>query len=300
MQLMTDGGLWYVMKMPTLDNNKARLKPLLDDLYNKYSLSHLESDPVFFPHQYKDTLDIEIAGLISSALAYGKVDLFKPKIAYILKVMGRSPSAYISTFDPAGERRFDSFVYRFNRGPDIVHLLYVIQLIIKDSGSIKGFFLKGYSADDPDIERALSSFVNRILKMRCSEAYPDSRLSDGFRHLFPTPGKGGCKRLNMYLRWMVRKDSIDFGLWNEIPPSKLIMPIDTHVARLSGYLGLSKRKSVDWKMANEVTGALKMLDPQDPVKYDFALSRLGILNECPAKRDESKCRECGIRWVCVR
>ena len=104
----------------------------------------------------------------------------------------------------------------------------------------------------------------------------------------------------MYLRWMVRKDGIDFGLWNEIPTSKLIMPIDTHVARLSRYLGLSKRKSVDWKMAKEVTDALKMLDPIDPVKYDFALSRLGILNECPAKRDESKCLECGIREVCVR
>lgn len=297
---MTGRGLWYVAKMSTHDNNRAGLKPLLDDLYKKYSHSHLESDPVFFPHQYKDPLDIEIAGLISSALAYGKVDLFKPKIAYILGIMGKSPSAYISTFDPAGEKRFDSFVYRFNRGADIIHLLSVIQLIIKESGSIKGFFLKRYTTGDPDIERALSSFVNRVLEIDCMEAFPDGRLSDGFRHLFPTPGKGGCKRLNMYLRWMVRKDSIDFGLWNEIPPSKLIMPMDTHVARLSRYLGLSKRKSVDWNMAKEVTEALKILDPMDPVKYDFALSRLGILNECPARRDEGKCRECGIRGVCVR
>ena len=296
---MADRGLWYVVKMST-HNNRARLRPLLDDLYKKYSLSYLESDPVYFPHQYKDPLDIEIVGLISSALAYGKVDLFKPKIACILGVMGKSPSAYIRTFDPAGEKRFDSFVYRFNRGADITHLLSVIHLIIKDSGSIKGFFLKGYMTGDPDIERALSSFVNRVLEMDCMEAFPDGRLSDGFRHLFPTPGKGGCKRLNMYLRWMVRKDSIDFGLWKEIPSSKLIMPIDTHVARLSRYLGLSKRKSVDWKMAKEVTESLKILDPMDPVKYDFALSRLGILNECPAKRDESKCWECGISGVCVR
>ncbi|MBI4745075.1 MAG: TIGR02757 family protein [Deltaproteobacteria bacterium] len=286
--------------MSTHENNRAGLKPLLDDLYKKYSLSFLETDPVYFPHQYKDPLDIEIAGLISSALAYGKVDLFKPKIAFILGVMGKSPSAYISTFDPAREKRFNSFVYRFNRGADIVHLLSVIRLIIIDSGSIKGFFLKGYMSDDPDIERALSSFVDRVLEMDCIEAFTDGRLSDGFRHLFPAPGKGGCKRLNMYLRWMVRKDSIDFGLWNEIPASKLIMPIDTHVARLSRYLGLSKRKSVDWKMAKEVTESLKILDPKDPVKYDFALSRLGILNECPAKRDESKCRKCGIRGVCVR
>ena len=297
---MTDAGVWYVVDMSTHDNNGAKLRPLLDDLYKKYSLSYLESDPVYFPHQYKDPLDIEIVGLISSALAYGKVDLFKTKIACILGVMGKSPSVYIRNFDPVREKRFDSFVYRFNRGADITHLLSVIHLIIKDSGSIKGFFLKGYMTGDPDIERALSSFVYRVLEMDCMEAFPDGRLSDGFRHLFPTPGKGGCKRLNMYLRWMVRKDSIDFGLWKEIPSSKLIMPIDTHVARLSRYLGLSRRKSVDWKMAKEVTESLKILDPMDPVKYDFALSRLGILNECPAKRDESKCWECGIRGVCVR
>ena len=190
---MTDRGVWYVVKMSTHKNNRAGLKPLLDNLYKKYSLSYLESDPVYFPHQYKDPLDIEIVGLISSALAYGKVDLFKPKIAFILGVMGTSPSAYISAFDSAGERRFDSFVYRFNRGADIVHLLSVIQLIIKDSGSIKNFFLKGYMSEDPDIERALSSFVNRILEIDCIETFTYGRLSDSFRHLFPAPGKGGVQ-----------------------------------------------------------------------------------------------------------
>lgn len=278
----------------------AKLKPLLDDLYKKYSVSYLESDPVYFPHRYKKPEDMEISGLVASSLAYGKVDLFKPKIAYILKVMGESPHSYIKSFNPAGEKRFDSFVYRFNRGPDIIHLLSIIQRIMKISGSMKSFFLKGYSPDAPDIENALYSFVQRILEMDCREAFPDGRLSDGFRHLFPTPGKGACKRLNMYLRWMTRKDKIDFGLWDEIPPSKLVMPIDTHVARLSRYLGLSKRKSADWRMAKEVTEALKKLDPEDPVKYDFALSRLGILNECPANMDENKCRECGIKGICKR
>jgi len=286
--------------MSDLSKNTEKLKLLLEDLYRKYSLSYLESDPIYFPHQYKDPLDIEIAGLVASALAYGKVDLFKPKIAYILDVMGKSPKEYIQGFKPAREHRFDSFVYRFNRGPDIIHLFSIIQRIIKTSGSVKTFFMKGYSTHDPDTENALSSFVHRILEMDCREAFPGGKLSDGFRHLFPAPGKGACKRLNMFLRWMIRKDSIDFGLWREIPPSKLIMPIDTHVARLSKYLGLTKRKGVDWKMAVEVTGALKVLDPEDPVKYDFALSRLGILNECPARMDGNKCRECAIREVCVR
>lgn len=277
-----------------------QLKPLLDGLYNKYSSSYIESDPVYFPHQYKKPEDIEIVGLIASSFAYGKVDLFKPKIAYILELMGNSPSSYIESFDPSAEKRFNSFVYRFNRGPDIIHILSVIQRIVRDSNSIKGFFLKGYSRNDPDIENALFSFVKRVLEMDCREAFPDGRLSGGFKHLFPIPGKGACKRLNMYLRWMVRKDGIDFGIWNEIPPSKLIMPIDTHVARLSKYLGLTERKGIDWRTAREVTEALKHLDPKDPVKYDFALSRLGILNECPARKDEDKCRECGIRGVCMR
>lgn len=278
----------------------AKLKPLLEDLYRKYSISYLESDPVYFPHQYKRAEDIEIVGLIASSLAYGKVDLFKPKIAYILKVMGESPYSYIKSFDPAGEKGFDSFVYRFNRGVDIIHLLSVIKRMIETSGSIRSFFVKGYSDEDQDIEKALSFFVKRVLEMDCREAFPTGKLSDGFRHLFPTPGKGACKRLNMYLRWMVRKDKIDFGLWGEMSPSKLVMPIDTHVARLSRYLGLSRRKSADWRMAKEVTEALKILDPKDPVKYDFALSRLGILNECPARKDENKCRECGIKGVCIR
>lgn len=278
----------------------AKLKPLLDDLYKKYSVSYLESDPVYFPHQYKKPEDIEIAGLIASSLAYGKVDLFKPKIAYILDAMGESPFSYIKAFDPAREKRLDYFVYRFNRGPDIIHLLSVIKRVIETSGSIKSFFLEGSSDKDHDIEKALSFFVKRILEMECREAFPDGRLSDGFKHLFPMSGKGACKRLNMYLRWMVRKDSVDFGLWKEIPTSKLVMPIDTHVARLSRYLGLSKRKSTDWRMAKEVTEALKKLDSEDPVKYDFALSRLGILNECPARKDENKCRECGIKGVCIR
>lgn len=276
------------------------LKSLLDGLYNKYSHSYLESDPVYFPHQYNEPLDIEIAGLIASSLAYGKVDLFKPKIAYILSVMGKSPFAYIEGFNPQKERRFDDFVYRFNKGEDIVHLLSVIQRMIQESGSIGSFFMECFSPTDPDIEKALASFGQRILDIDCQKAFPDGRLSDGFKFLFPSPGKGACKRLNMYLRWMVRKDSIDFGLWKDIPASKLIMPIDTHVARLSGYLGLSRRKGADWRMAKDVTESLKELDSEDPVKYDFALSRLGILNACPAKRDENKCRECGIRGVCVR
>lgn len=280
--------------------DSLEIRHFLDSLYEKYSCSYLKSDPIYFPHQYNKPADIEIAGLISSALAYGKVDLFKPKIAYILGVMGKSPYSYIYDFNPGKEEAFNDFVYRFNRGPDIIQLLSVIQQILKSKGSIKSFFLEGYSDTDPDIEKALSSFVQQVLDMDCRKAFPDGKLSDGFRHLFPTPGKGACKRLNMYLRWMVRKDCVDFGLWEEIPPSKLIMPIDTHVARLSRYLGLSSRKSVDWKMAAEVTEALKTLDPQDPVKYDFALSRLGILNECPAKKDENKCSECGIKGVCLR
>jgi len=189
--------------MSDLSKNTEKLKLLLEDLYRKYSLSYLESDPIYFPHQYKDPLDIEIAGLVASALAYGKVDLFKPKIAYILDVMGKSPKEYIQGFKPAREHRFDSFVYRFNRGPDIIHLFSIIQRIIKTSGSVKTFFMKGYSTHDPDTENALSSFVHRILEMDCREAFPGGKLSDGFRHLFPAPGKGACKRLNMFLRWMI-------------------------------------------------------------------------------------------------
>ncbi len=133
--------------------------------------------------------------------------------------------------------------------------------------------------------------------------YGTKRLPEkaGVRFFFPSPsGKSPCKRLNLYLRWMVRRgDDLDFGLWEQVDPARLVIPLDTHVARISRHLGLSQRKTADWKMAEEVTDALKELDPLDPVKYDFSISRLGILERCTKKRSASMCRECVINDVCV-
>ena len=121
------------------------------------------------------------------------------------------------------------------------------------------------------------------------------------RYFFSSPAGGSaCKRLNLYLRWMVRHDpGLDLGLWTEVPPSRLVIPLDTHVARIARYVGLSSRNTADWKMALEVTRALREFDPGDPVKYDFAICRLGILDYCPRKRDALKCAACLLKPVCT-
>ncbi|MEE9614775.1 MAG: DUF2400 family protein, partial [Thermodesulfobacteriota bacterium] len=165
---------------------------------------------------------------------------------------------------------------------------------------------KGYSPEDKSVKEALISFSERALGLKTDGIYgpgplPSLPSGAGVRFLFPSPeGRSPCKRLNLFLRWMVRRgDGLDFGLWKGVSPSKLIIPLDTHIARISRYLGLTSRNSADWAMAEEVTDSLRKLDPLDPTKYDFSLSRLGILDECPTRRDPIKCESCMIKGVCV-
>jgi len=153
---------------------------------------------------------------------------------------------------------------------------------------------------------ALSAFSRRMLERTGLPAGPGvvgGRLLPGapVRTFFSSPEKGSaCKRFNLYLRWMVRREGgLDFGLWTSIPPAALVIPLDTHVARIAGLMGLTRRRTADWKMALEVTDALRRLDPLDPVKYDFALCRLGILEYCPRRVDPVKCAACLIRPACT-
>jgi uncharacterized protein (TIGR02757 family) len=176
--------------------------------------------------------------------------------------------------------------------------------MMEESGSIGEFFLKGYdTSTESPIKRALNTFTGNVLSLDSAAVYGQKRLGDkaGVRYFFPAPSNGSaCKRLNLYLRWMVRPaDGLDLGLWTKVDPADLIIPIDTHLGRISRNLGLTKRKSADWKSAEEVTARLARLDPADPLKYDFALCRLGILDRCPKRVDPVKCAECIIRDICV-
>ncbi|HCY19124.1 MAG TPA: TIGR02757 family protein [Deltaproteobacteria bacterium] len=280
------------------------LKPCLDKLYRTFDLKFLSPDPLEFIHKFKTSEDKEIVGLIASSLAYGQVERIRSSIKTVLERMDNKPYRFTVRFNPVKDKGlFDGFVHRFNTGRDIACLIYFAKQMIEESGSVGGFFLKGYSTKDANIKNSLISFSERVLSLDVSALYGTKSLPTdaGVRFFFPSPKNGSpCKRLNLYLRWMVRKgDRLDFGLWKDISASKLIIPLDTHIARISQNIGLTKRKSPDWNMAEEITENLKKLDPQDPVKYDFALCRLGILEHCPKKKDFKKCEKCLIKKVCV-
>ncbi len=284
-----------------MESIRAALKRRLDSLYSAYSKEYLSTDPLEFLHRYPDPEDKEIVGLIASSLAYGRVEGIRASIERVLNLIGRRPFKFVKGFDPVkGKGLFNGFRHRFNTGDDIACLLYFARQMIEEGGSIHGFFMKGYAGKN--IKEALQAFCTNALKLDSSPVYGAKRLPQkaGVRFFFPLPSDGSpCKRLNLYLRWMVRRDSLDFGIWRDVSPSELIIPLDTHIARISRNIGLTRRKSHDWKMAEEITGALKRLDPEDPVKYDFALCRLGILDKCPKRSSKEKCGRCAIKKICV-
>jgi uncharacterized protein (TIGR02757 family) len=147
-------------------------------------------------------------------------------------------------------------------------------MVYHEFGSLKKLFLSGYQETDPNTKNAITIFSNFLLQQAQNEI---GSLSRGLKFMFPLPEKGSaCKRMNLFLRWMVRKDELDFGLWDEIASSKLIIPVDTHVARICKQLKLTKRKNLSWKMAEEITENLKKFDSDDPVKYDFAICHIGM------------------------
>ena len=263
----------------------AQLKQLLDELYHHYSRSvFLSTDPISIPHEYRRPDDREIAAFVAASLAYGNVKQIHRSTITALEAMGKSPARFIRRFDPACDAaRFQRFVHRFNSGVDLALLCHLLRQAIAAAGSLQAFFLKGYDPTHDDIGPALTSFVERMLALDVSPFYPSGLLPvrAGVRFFFPSPAQGSaCKRLNLFLRWLVRRgDEIDFGLWTAVSPSKLIVPLDTHVARISRQLGLTRIKQPNWRMAKEVTRRLRTFDPEDPVKYDFALCRLGILKQ---------------------
>lgn len=299
------------MKQTPLRNRSSRrnllrgrreLRRHLNRLSAAYDRAYLNSDPLSFPRRYRDPEDQEVVAWLAAALAYGQVKVIHQSVSEALARLGDSPAKALSRIDPAALlSRLEGFRHRFTSGRDLAALLWVAADIRRAYGGLETFFRRGYSPDSVDLRSALISFVKRALERDLSVFYSRRpRRGEGIRYLLPSPETGSaCKRLNLFLRWMVRRDDgIDLGLWRTISPRQLLVPVDTHIARISRYLGLTRRKNPGWKMTEEITGVLRRLDPKDPVRYDFALSRLGILDSCPRRRSFSKCAACMIQQVC--
>lgn len=278
-----------------------RLGAPLERLYRQFDwATRVERDAIRFPLRYPDPADREIVALLAACLAYGRVDLFAPWIEWVLARVGPAPHRFVLGFDPAKDGpRFDGFRYRFNRPQDLAAFFLASQRILLRHGSLRACFLAGYAEAHADVRPALERFVEAFLAQDLRPVFPRGRLARGYRHLFPRPSRGGaCKRLHLFLRWMVRRDPPDFGLWTEVPPSKLLIPVDTHVENMARAIGLTRRRSRSWRMAEEITRRLRLLDPADPVKYDFALCHKRMSGDCRDRRHPAVCAPCGLRVVC--
>ncbi|MBI5098338.1 MAG: TIGR02757 family protein [Nitrospirae bacterium] len=274
------------------------LKKTLDKFYNEYNFKkRIKHDPIEFPHKYSNPDDIEIAGFIASCFAYGKVDLFKSVIEKILKPGGKHPAGFFKDFNLSGDKKhLQGISYRFNKEDDVLCFVYMISHTLKEWGSLKNIFYHYYKLEQEDIKYALEKFANYFMNIDTSPVYGRNIKPNGLKQFFPSPESGSaCKRLNLFLRWMVRTKDIDFGIWNKISSSKLIIPLDTHIARISRCLGLTKRKASDWKTAKEITESLKKLDPEDPLKYDFALCHQGVSRLCRGVKFRETCSTCALQ-----
>jgi uncharacterized protein (TIGR02757 family) len=282
-------------------NLSSRLKAPLDQLYRDVDwVARADRDAIRYPLRYADPADREVAALLSACLAYGRVSLFGPRVEWALERMGPSPFRFIVDFDARRDApRFDGFRYRFNRPPDLSAFCLAGRGILREHGSLGAFFAAGFSPTDATVGPALERFVDGFLGADLSAVFPRNRLSYGYRHLFPRPSTGGpCKRLHLFLRWMIRREPPDFGLWRDIPTSALLVPVDTHIEHMARAVGLTRRRSRNWKMAEEITARLRVLDPDDPVKYDFSLCHKRMSGDCPGRRDVVTCAPCGLRPVC--
>lgn len=247
----------------------APMKRGLEKLYRRYNRREFVSpDPLQFLYDYENGRDREIVGIVASSLAYGNVKQILRSVSIVLGVLGDSPHGYLmKSSETVIKKDFRGFKHRFTTGADLANLLIAVKKNVTEYGSLKASFLKGFSEGDQNVVSALSKFAKLL-----------DPKKNGF--LIPSPERSSaCKRLNLFLRWMVRSDSVDPGGWNEVDKSKLIVPLDTHMHNIALQLGLTKRKQGNLKTAEEITSGFAKISPNDPVKYDFCLTRLGIRDD---------------------
>lgn len=229
----------------------------------------IESDPICVPKEYSLLTDIEISAFWVCIFAWGQRKTIINKSRELFSLMGNEPTKFIIEHKERDRARFSNFVHRTFNYTDTLYFLEFLQHFYREYGSLERHFEKYHSIED-----SLISFHDLFFSL------PDSPQRTR-KHIATPARKSTCKRLNMFLRWMVRKDSsnIDFGIWKSIDPSILMMPLDVHVERVARQLGLLKRKQRDWKSVVELTENLRRFDPNDPVKYDYALYGMGVLGE---------------------
>ncbi|HSG28694.1 MAG TPA: TIGR02757 family protein [Candidatus Krumholzibacterium sp.] len=247
----------------------VHLKRALDDLYDRYNHRRfVDPDPLVFLYGYEDVRDREVAALIASSLAFGGVKQIMSSVEKVLGVMGGSPASFLLGQDGRDiERTFSGFRHRWATGCELSGMMSGIKWIMENHGSVEAAFVSGMDESDEDTFAGLTHLAGILYE----------RSPERIDCLIPAPGRGSaCKRLHLFLKWMVRKDRVDPGGWTGVPASKLLIPLDVHMHRFARSMGLTSRAQGDMKTVREVTARLREFAPEDPVRYDFSLTRLGI------------------------
>lgn len=245
------------------------MKAALDSQYDGFNAPDAARDPIQIVRRYADVRDREIVAFVAAGLAFGRVASIMASIEAVCAVLGPSPAAFVRDFDRRRDgARLATFVHRWIKGRELTALFVTLRRMLDEFGSIEACVAAGYDPAHEDVGPALDAFG--AFGQRGGKSYFFARPSTG----------AACKRMNLFLRWMIRRDAVDPGGWTMIPPSKLIIPLDTHTIRLGKCLGLTRRASPGWKMAADITRALRRFDADDPVRYDFSLCHIGMKDLC--------------------
>jgi len=249
------------------------LKAFLEEKHHKYNREEfIESDPIQIPKQFEDTKDIEIAGFLSATIAWGQRRTIIANMNALLKRMHNTPYDFIINAEDEDMEAFSDFKHRTFNGEDCIFFLKSLKNIYQNHGSLGDIFQHSYQKKG-NIPEAIQTFRNIFFEI----PHPGRTK----KHVADISKKSSAKRLNMFLRWMVRRDKqgIDFGIWDKIKMKDLFIPLDVHSGNVARELGLLKRKQNDWKAVEELTDKLREFDPEDPVKYDYALFGLGVFEK---------------------
>lgn len=252
-----------------------KLQQLLNQKAAQYNTpAFIASDPVSIPHRFTQQQDIEIAGFFASIFAWGNRTIIINKTGELMQLMDNAPYQFIQQHTPKDLKTLLHFKHRTFNTTDLLYFIYFLHHHYGQHPTLETAFTMGMQPGDETVENALKGFHNYFFSL--SDAPGRTR-----KHI-ATPARGShCKRLNMFLRWMVRSDNkgVDFGIWKSISPAQLVCPVDVHVARVAQRLGLIQQKALNWKVALELTQQLKQLDGKDPARYDFALFGLGVMEK---------------------
>jgi len=271
---------------------------MLERVYDRYNHRRfIGADPLQFAYRYSAPEDVEMAAFLAAALAYGRVQQIERSVENLLARMGPRPYKFVVGFNRSRRAKLAGFRHRFTSGETLAALFEVLRSVLREEGSLEACFARGYDPGDADVVPALTRFCDRISDRHARRR--GGTLDRNFMYLLASPSRGSAsKRLHLFLRWMVRDDEVDLGLWTSIDKARLIVPMDVHMGRLCHILGLYEGRTVSLKTAVQVTRGFAKIQPTDPVKYDFALSRIGIMENCNGRCGPA-CEACELLETCL-